>query len=92
MLSQHYAAVFILYFLPNGNLLSFSRLKILIDFIPIDYVEKCIDVFGSAILVFQIIGMFPDIDSEDRRFALADRIVLVRCGHDLQFIVAPGQT
>jgi hypothetical protein len=40
-----------------------------------------------AVLVGQVIGVLPDVDPEDRGFALAERAVLVRRGHDFQLVL-----
>lgn len=36
------------------------------DVVPVDDVEEGGDVVGSAVLVFQIVGVFPDVDAEER--------------------------
>lgn len=43
------------------------------DKIPVDDVEKRGHIFGPAILIFQIIGMFPNVNTEQRLLALTDR-------------------
>jgi len=37
------------------------------DFVPIDNVPPGLDVVRAAVLIFQIVGMFPDIQAEDWR-------------------------
>src|SRR2546423_13051084 len=62
-----------------------SSLELLVSLgheFPIHHIKPCRDVFGTAVLVLEIIGMFPDINSEQRLLALADRRVLVRRGFD----------
>jgi len=56
---------------PGTGQLSLSGLEIIIDRIPVDDIEKCTDIFRSAVLVFQIVSVLPDIDAQNRRFALA---------------------
>ena len=36
------------------------------DLFPVDYTEKCRDIVGSAVLVVEVVGVFPDIEAEDR--------------------------
>ena len=33
------------------------------NLIPVDDIKKCIDIIGSAILIIQIVSMFPNIQS-----------------------------
>ena len=35
-------------------------------FVPINDVEKCRNVIGTAILIIQIVGVFPYVQAEDR--------------------------
>jgi len=55
---------------------------VLVDFVPVDHVEEGRNILRPAVLVGQVIGVLPDVDPEDRGFALAERAVLVRRGHD----------
>ncbi len=36
------------------------------DFGPIDDVPPGRDVVGATVLIFEVVGMFPDVDSEER--------------------------
>ncbi len=40
-----------------------------VHFVPIDYIEKGINVIRSAVLIKEIIGMLPNIKPKDRLFA-----------------------
>jgi hypothetical protein len=40
---------------------------------PIDDTEKRGDIFRPTVLIFQIIGVFPHVNAEQRLLALADR-------------------
>ena len=67
----------------------------LVDFVPVDHVEEGRNILRPAVLVGQVIGVLPDVDPEDRGFALAERAVLVRRGHDFQLALVlhePGPT
>ena len=44
---------------------------------PVDDVPPRVDVVGAAVLVVQVVGVLPDVDAEQRRLAVADRVVLV---------------
>src|SRR5580704_7409136 len=59
----------------------------LVDFVPVHYAPPCGEVFGTAVVVFQVIGMLPDVVAEDGIKALRDGIVLIRRGDDLYFAV-----
>ncbi len=45
--------------------------------IPVDHAHKSLDIISPAILVFQVVSMFPDIHSEQRDIALGKRAVLI---------------
>ena len=58
-----------------------------VDFVPVHYVPPGGEVFGAAVVVFQVIRMLPDVVAEDRIKALRDGIVLIRRGHNLHFAI-----
>src|SRR5258708_20463177 len=53
--------------------------------IPVHYVPPGLQIVGTPILIEQVVGMFPDIDSDDRFLALHNRAILVSGGSDLKF-------
>lgn len=60
------------------------NLVVVIYCFPVDDLKKCGDVFRPPVLVFKIVGVFPDIQAQNRDLPLTDGAVLIRCGHDLQ--------
>src|SRR5437764_9676198 len=60
------------------------RLVILADLGPVDHVPPRRDVLRPAVLVLEVVGMFPDVEAEDRRAPLHERAVLVGRGLDAQ--------
>jgi hypothetical protein len=36
------------------------------DEIPVHYAPECFDILGAPVLMFQVVGMFPDIDAKQR--------------------------
>src|SRR5690606_17842768 len=40
-----------------------------LDLVPVDHVVERGDVVGAAVLVLEVIGVFPDVEAEDRRVA-----------------------
>ena len=50
---------------PSLHLL-FAGLVALVDFVPVDYAPPGLQVFGAAVVVFQVVGVFPDVVAEDR--------------------------
>src|SRR5437879_4093467 len=56
----------------NSSALSRTLIQIS-NLSPIDHVPPGLEVVGSAVLVFQIIGMFPHVRPEDRFVAFHDR-------------------
>src|SRR5205807_8226195 len=51
---------------------------------PVDHVPPRVDVIGPAVVVLQVVGVLPDVDAEQRRLAVADRVVLVGAGDHRQ--------
>src|SRR5262245_52660952 len=57
---------------------------VLRDGVPIDHIPKGSDVIRPTVLILQIVGMFPNVEAEDRLIAAAassgshDRAILVR--------------
>jgi len=47
------------------------------DFVPVERVPPGCDVVGSPVLIFEIIGMFPDVKTEERGLAFHDRAILI---------------
>jgi hypothetical protein len=59
-------------------------LVILCDFGPIHHVPPSFEIIRPAILVIEIVGVFPNIDAENRFVAVHERAVLVRRRHDFE--------
>ena len=61
----------------------------LADLLPVHNTPECTDVLGAAVLVVQVVRVFPDVDAKNRvhnftsRRALHEGVVLVRRCHDL---------
>ena len=49
-----------------------------VDFFPVDYVPPGLQVFRAAVVVFEIVGVLPDVVAEDGMEALRDGIILIR--------------
>ena len=63
---------------PVNRLLTGKRgLKMFVYLFPVDHLEKGGDIVRASILIFQIIRMFPDVQSQNRDFTLADGAVLI---------------
>ena len=59
--------------------------------VPIDNIPPVGNIFGSTVLVLQVVGVFPDIQSENGEHdlvscSLHQRVVLVGSSHELEFI------
>src|SRR5215212_1781435 len=54
---------------------------------PVNDVPPSFDVIRAAVLVIQVVGVFPDVHTNDRFVAVHQWTVLVRRGHDFQFSV-----
>src|SRR5437660_1700680 len=49
----------------------------LCDLVPVHYVPPRRDIVGSLVLVLEVIGVLPDIETEERGLAFHERAVLV---------------
>ena len=59
------------------------------DFVPVHNVPPCGNVVGATVLVVEVIGVFPDVNAQDRRaFTIHQTahqwIVLVGCRTDTE--------
>ena len=53
-------------------------------FLPVDHVEPVVDICGAQIIMFEIIGVLPDVDIQEKCAGLAQRCILIGGGHDLE--------
>src|ERR1039457_3997144 len=58
--------------------------KALLDFSPVHHVPPGTDVLNAPVLILQVIGVLPDVNSQDGGFAFHDRAVLVGGGGDVK--------
>ena len=67
-----------------GVLVSFA------DFVPIHHVPEGFEVFGAAILVFEVVSVFPNVATQNRnpRFFVHERIILIGRRTDFQLAVS----
>src|ERR1700693_79225 len=63
----------------------------LVYFVPVDYVPPGGQIFRTAVVVFQVVGVLPDVVAEDGIKALRDGAVLIGRGDDLDFAAFAGQ-
>ena len=61
----------------------FEGREAFVDFVPVDGVPPGREIFGTAVVVLQVVGVLPDVVAEDGVVALGDGIVLIRRGHDV---------
>ena len=59
---------------------------------PVDQIVKRRDVIGAFVLIFQVVGVFPNVEGEQWRAELFGdiahkRVVLIGCSADEQFFV-----
>ena len=46
--------------------------------------EPVVDICGAQIIMFEIIGMLPDVDIQEKCAGMAQRGILIEGGHDLE--------
>ncbi len=61
------------------------------DKIPVDEFHDGGEVVGSLVLVFEVVGVFPHVDAEERFSSGHDGRVLVGSGFDDEFCVAHSE-
>src|SRR5437764_155618 len=54
--------------------------------IPIDHVEPCGHIIDALVLIFQIVSVFPHVDTKEREAALRERRVLVGSDFNPDFL------
>jgi len=67
----------------RGLMMGLECFQAVVDFFPVDYVPPGREVFGAAIVVFQVVGVFPDVVAENGEQALGDWVVLIGRANDL---------
>src|SRR4051794_30590142 len=58
---------------------------------PVHGVPPRLEVVRALVLVLEVVGVLPDVVAQDRRLALADRVVLVRRARDRQAAAVDDQ-
>src|SRR5689334_9372048 len=78
------------------SFLQFSRFGgfvAFVDLVPVDYIPPCGQVFGTPVVVLQVVSVLPDVVTEHWREALRHWVVLIGRAEDLQvptFCCDPG--
>src|SRR5688500_13766615 len=67
------------------------ELQGLIHLRPIHHVPPRSDVIGTTVLVLQVVGVLPDVASENRVLPFHQRIVLIRRAGDRQLAAVVDQ-
>src|SRR3954462_13019839 len=52
------------------------------DLAPVDHIPPGPDVIRPAVLILEVVGVLPDVESQDRLLAFHERVVLVRRARD----------
>src|SRR5699024_7947682 len=74
--------------IPSKKLIRlFSIVIKFVDFIPVNNIPECLEVFRTFVLILQIVSVLPDINAEDWSFTFRYRVVLVRSRNDFKFTV-----
>src|SRR3954468_22661680 len=64
----------------------------LVDVVPVhQMIDERLEVVGPAVAVVDVVGMLPDIDAENRRGAVHQRIFAVRGLGDFEFAILDGE-
>ena len=53
-------------------------------FLPVDHMEPVVDICGAQIIMFEIIGMLPDVDIQEECAELAHGCILIGGGHNFE--------
>ena len=49
----------------------------MIDFVPVNYIPPRGQIFWAAVVVFEVVGVLPNVVAEDGKQALRDGTILV---------------
>src|SRR5690554_6717141 len=67
-------------------------LEQLVDVVPVDQiVDEGLEILRPGIAVVDVVAVLPDVDAEDRRAAVDQRVLAIGCLADLQLAVLDGQ-
>src|SRR5699024_8852320 len=69
------------------SIILFSLFIIFINLLPINNIPYSFDVFLTSVLVFQLISMLPNIQSEKWFFPFHNWIILVWSTHNINFAI-----
>ena len=70
----------------------FLRLLVLfIDKVPVDDAEPFIDVINAAVLILQVVSMFPDVQAEQRSLPFFQRVILVGSGKNFKLVAVSDE-
>src|SRR5437764_3493745 len=58
---------------------------------PVQDIPPCFEVIGATVLIFEVVRVFPHIDTEDGRVAVHQRAVLIWGGDYLKPSIFPDQ-
>ena len=54
---------------------------------PVDQRHEVLEIIGAAVLVVEVIGVLPNIDGQQRRHPMTQRVIAVLQGQDLQLAI-----
>src|SRR5690606_35559510 len=67
-------------------------LEQLVDVVPVDeIVDEGLEILRPGIPVVDVVAVLPDVDPEDRRAAVDQRVLAIGCLADLQLAVLDGE-
>ena len=53
-------------------------------FLPVDYMEPVVDICGAQVIMFEIIGVLPDVDIQEKCAGMAQRCILIGGDHNFE--------
>lgn len=71
-------------------LVFFPLLEALLSSLPVDNVPDGVKVLGLAVLVLQVVGVLPGVDSEDRSELADNGVLVLRSGCQYICVKAEG--
>src|SRR6185503_13932211 len=69
----------------NGTALFRGSLVNVPDFRPVYHIPECLEVIRTTVLIFEVVGVFPNVAPEDRFVTFHNRTVLIGSGSHFQF-------
>lgn len=65
--------------------------KVFVDKLPVDHSAEVFDVLGSGVAVVDVVGMFPDVNGQQRLIVVSEGVTGIRGVEDSDVVLVLGK-